>query len=73
MRLLKSFGSFWYDLIIGDDWKVAVAVVIALTLTALLPSITSLSDPVVAVIGGTAVVIGFALSLYLDVRRTGAR
>ena len=36
MRALKSFGAFWYDFVIGDDWHVAAIVVIALGLTALL-------------------------------------
>jgi hypothetical protein len=31
---LRAFGLFWYDFIIGDDWTVAAAVVIALALTA---------------------------------------
>jgi hypothetical protein len=30
---LKAFGAFWYDFIIGDDWRIAVAVVAALALT----------------------------------------
>ena len=30
---LKSFGAFWYDFIIGDDWRVAVCVAVALALT----------------------------------------
>jgi hypothetical protein len=31
---LKAFGLFWYDFIIGDDWTVAVGVVIALAVVA---------------------------------------
>ena len=23
MKYLKSFGAFWYDFIVGDDWHVA--------------------------------------------------
>jgi uncharacterized membrane protein len=30
---LKSFGLFWYDFVIGDDWQVAVGIAIALALT----------------------------------------
>ena len=26
---LKAFGAFWYDFVIGDDWRVAVGVVCA--------------------------------------------
>jgi hypothetical protein len=27
---LKAFGAFWYDFIVGDDWRVAVGVVVML-------------------------------------------
>jgi uncharacterized membrane protein len=30
---LKRFGLFWYDYLVGDDWRVAVGVVLALILT----------------------------------------
>ncbi|HZU56268.1 MAG TPA: hypothetical protein VFA06_10405 [Actinocrinis sp.] len=30
---LKAFGAFWYDFIVGDDWRVAVFVVAALAIT----------------------------------------
>ena len=32
---LRSFGAFWYDFVIGDDWRGAAVVVLALALTAL--------------------------------------
>ena len=35
-RWLRSFGAFWYDFVIGDDWRGAAVVVLALALTALL-------------------------------------
>ncbi len=34
--MLRRFGLFWYDFVVGDDWRVAVAVVAALVLTATL-------------------------------------
>jgi hypothetical protein len=30
---LRAFGAFWYDFIVGDDWRVAVSVVVALVVT----------------------------------------
>ena len=36
MRYLVSFARFWWDFIVGDDWLVAVGVVIAFGLTGLL-------------------------------------
>jgi hypothetical protein len=35
-RWLRSFGAFWYDFIVGDDWRGAAAVALALGATALL-------------------------------------
>ncbi len=34
--MLRRFGLFWYDFVVGDDWRVAVAVVAALVVTAVL-------------------------------------
>jgi hypothetical protein len=31
---IRSFLAFWYDFIVGDDWRVAAGVVLALALTA---------------------------------------
>jgi hypothetical protein len=28
MRWLARFGRFWYDFIVGDDWRIAVGVVV---------------------------------------------
>jgi hypothetical protein len=36
MGFIKNFGLFWYDFVVGDDWSVAVGIVIALIITALL-------------------------------------
>ncbi|HVA93134.1 MAG TPA: hypothetical protein VNL71_25220 [Chloroflexota bacterium] len=33
---LKGFALFWYDFVIGDDWRIAAAVVAALLATAAL-------------------------------------
>jgi hypothetical protein len=33
---LKAFGRFWWDFIVGDDWRVAAGLGVALGLTAAL-------------------------------------
>lgn len=35
-RWLRGFGAFWWDFIVGDDWRVAAGVIIALAVTGLL-------------------------------------
>jgi hypothetical protein len=31
MKHLTTFGRFWYDFIIGDDWRLALGVTAAIT------------------------------------------
>jgi hypothetical protein len=38
---LRAFGAFWYDFVVGDDWRVAIGVVVALALTYVLSVATS--------------------------------
>ncbi len=32
-RRIAAFARFWYDFVVGDDWRVAVAVAVALGAT----------------------------------------
>jgi hypothetical protein len=68
VRYLRSFGAFLYDFIIGDDWKIAAGVAIALATVAGLVAGHVLGDHVLAVIGGLLVAALFVLSLLVDVR-----
>ena len=36
MNRIKAFVGFWYEFIVGDDWRVAVAVVAALAITSVI-------------------------------------
>jgi hypothetical protein len=36
VRHLRAFGAFWWDFVVGDDWRVAVGVAVGLGLTAFL-------------------------------------
>jgi hypothetical protein len=53
MRIVKSFGLFWWDFIVGDDWIVAAAVIAGLALTAVLTHVLGINAwwllPVLAV------------------------
>lgn len=39
MKYIKQFGSFWYHFIVGDDWRIALGVVLGLGLTKYLVTI----------------------------------
>jgi hypothetical protein len=68
MKFLKSFGMFWYDFIIGDDWKIAVAVMLALAALLVTLKANVLGDTALTLLGGAATVVAFAVSLAIDVR-----
>jgi hypothetical protein len=38
MRYVRAFGRFWWDFVVGDDWRVAAGIAVALGLTRLLTS-----------------------------------
>ena len=33
---MRRFGHFWWDFVVGDDWRVAVGIALGLGLTAVL-------------------------------------
>ena len=73
MRFLKAFGRFWYDFIIGDDWKIAAYVVGALALVAALAVNDVLSDGATVILGAVLTMMLFALGVRRDARRSRPR
>ena len=39
MRHISAFGRFWWEFVVGDDWRTALGVVLALGATALLAAL----------------------------------
>lgn len=70
MRLLKAFGLFWYDFVVGDDWKIAAYVLATLTVTAVLVARGAVGDTLVAVGCTLLLMAGFALGVSRDARRS---
>jgi hypothetical protein len=65
MRYMKLFCKFWYDFIVGDDWRVALYVIAGLGVTYL---VSRSSLPAWWVMPVTVVVL-LPLSLFRAVRR----
>jgi hypothetical protein len=68
MKFLKAFGQFWYDFIIGDDWKIAAAIVLALGVLLAVMKAGLFGDTELTLLGGALIVVAFAISLAIDVR-----
>lgn len=68
MKFLKAFGEFWYDFIIGDDWKIFAGVVIALAVLLVALKAKLFGDTGLALLGGVLVVVSFAITLTIDTK-----
>jgi hypothetical protein len=66
---IAAFLRFWYDFLVGDDWRIAAAVVTALALTGLVALTTV---PAWWVLPATVLVL-LPLSLRTATRRAPAR
>jgi hypothetical protein len=67
VKLVRAFGHFWYDFIVGDDWKIAASVVVALALLAVATVNHWFGDAGLALLGAAFIVVGFVISLLIDV------
>jgi hypothetical protein len=69
MRLLKSFGHFWWDFLVGDTPEITVAVVVIVGAVALLADALHV-NALAYVVLPLLVITALALSLYRT-RKTG--
>jgi hypothetical protein len=68
MKLLRALGYFWYDFVIGDDWKIAGYVFLALAVSA--AAVASGAPDTVICGCGTALLVGcFVLGVSYDARK----
>ena len=72
MRFVKAFGRFWYDFLVGDDWKIAASVVLTLALLVAVLRADVIGEGALAVVGGVALMVAFSISLAIDTRRSRA-
>ena len=56
---LRSFGAFWYDFIIGDDWQIAAGVAVALLITFVVSLASSLAWIVLPI--GVAILLPYGI------------
>jgi hypothetical protein len=72
MKAVKASGKFWYDFLIGDDWKIAVAVAAALVIVGIADALGLLTGTALPIVGALLLFALFALSVVIDVY-AGAR
>lgn len=61
MSYVRAFLAFWYDFLIGDDWRIAAGAVAALLLTAAVAHWLSAGAAGGVLLAGVLLVEGLAL------------
>jgi hypothetical protein len=69
MRHVRAFALFWWDFIVGDDYRIALAVVVLLAATALL----NRAGVGVWWLLPLGVVTMLGVSVFSEARRSGQR
>ena len=69
MRYLAAFFRFWYEFIVGDDWRIAAGVVAVLAIGALATR-AGYAEPALTLTLFAGLVAVFALPLLADSRRS---
>lgn len=68
MRIVRAFGRFWYDFLIGDDWKIAVVALSVLVVGGVLVVIGLGTSTLFAPLVALALVGAFVAAVLIDVR-----
>jgi hypothetical protein len=71
MKWLSRFGRFWYDFVVGDDWTIAVAVVVVLAVADLVARAGRVAWPIVPI--GVALVLSVSVWRVLREHQQAAR
>jgi hypothetical protein len=69
MRFVAAFARFWWDFIVGDDWRIAAGVVVVLGLGAALVASGKASHAVITAITGAGIMLVAIGSILAAERR----
>ena len=72
MRYVAGFFRFWWDFIVGDDWRIAAGVVLVLVIGGLLVADDDLSHALVAALTGLGL-MAVAMATIVSAARRARR
>jgi hypothetical protein len=73
MRFASGFARFWWDFVIGEDWRIAAGVVAVLGGGALLVANTDAPDGLVAALTALGIVLVAIGSIAASALKAGRR
>jgi hypothetical protein len=69
VRFVRGFARFWFDFIVGDDWRIALGVTLVLAGGAALVAADAVSDAVLAPTIAVGIVGVATLSIVAGAQR----
>jgi hypothetical protein len=63
VKFIVGFGRFWWDFIVGEDWKIAAGVAAVLAAGAVLVAETKLSDTAISLLAGLGILLVVTMSI----------
>jgi hypothetical protein len=69
IRYLAGFARFWWDFLVGDDWRIAAGVLVVVAAGAVAVRTGALPDGTIAVGVGLGIVAVAAVCIVLPARR----
>jgi hypothetical protein len=64
----KAFAQFWYDFLVGDDWKIAASVALVLAVGAGIVLAGGYDSHLLTALLAVGVAAAFTVTLLIDVR-----
>jgi hypothetical protein len=69
VNVLRGFGRFWWDFVVGDEWRMAVIVAVAATLGGLAARNHRIDGTVIACLIAAGVMIAVVAVVVTTARR----
>lgn len=69
LSLLRGIGRFCYEFVIGEDWKIAVGILLAVVVSALLAAFTTIPGQLLAPLIAILIMTAFTIGMIIDIRR----
>jgi hypothetical protein len=73
MRFAAGFLRFWWDFVVGEDWRIAAGVAVVLGAGALLVAYTHAPDALVAAVTAAGIAVVAIGSIAASALRAGRR
>jgi hypothetical protein len=73
VKFVVAFGRFWWDFVVGDEWRIALGVGVVTTLGLLLAAWGAVDGRVIALAVGATLMLTVSAVILVSGRRSDGR